>query len=107
MDTRLINITYPPCVHISLKLEDVSFYILGHGTIYDILQVESYNVYMDICQVAVHTKTEHAFVYDRNHTTFGGDIGCIYFGIFIDDRNYSPIRSFENITREQFRYLGK
>ena len=30
VDTRFINITYAPCLHIALKFEDVSFYILKH-----------------------------------------------------------------------------
>ena len=83
------------------------FYILKHGKVYNLLRVENYGVYIALYQIYGHTKTEHAFVYKINHTKLGGDIGAIYCGTLFDKRNYSPIRSLEKGTGEQFMFLGK
>ena len=43
--------------------------------VYNIHQVENYGVYIDLCQVAGHTKNEHDFFYDINCTTLGDAMG--------------------------------
>ena len=48
-------------------------------------------MYISLCQVSGHEKTEHVYIYIINNTILGGGIGDSYCGTFVDNRKYDPI----------------
>ena len=67
----LIKIIKSPCVSSIINFESAVFYILTHGTVYNLLQVENYGEYMSLYQVSRRKTSEYYFVYESNHTALG------------------------------------
>ena len=92
MYTKSVDIIQENYVDNTLDFDNVIFKKLKYGTVYNIIQVENYCVYIALCQVSGSRTTEHAFFHDRNLNSLGGNLGGIYCGTLIYTQNNTPIR---------------
>ena len=93
---ELVQSTYIASI---LKFGDVIFDILRHGTFYNLLQMDQYGLYIDLCLLVRRITTDNYFVYDSCYAPMGGNSGDIYCVTLIDNRTYAPMIILKKGTR--------